>query len=115
MRVKHPIGTDGSLMWIQRAVNQRPKMIVKPSLSSIPRASGIEWLSPLANDDYAEYRDSDFLRRIGQDHLADSLATFWPERGPQWDALGRTDTGEVILVEAKAHIDENILAWLPSL
>jgi hypothetical protein len=106
MKVKQPIGTAGSLMWIQRAVNQRPKMIEKQILSSIPGATGIEWLSPLANDDYAEYRDSDFLHRIGQGHVADRLATFWPERGPQWDALGRTDTGEVILVEAKAHIDE---------
>lgn len=47
-----------------------------------------------------------FLQCIGHFDLAGALAAFWPPRGPQWDALGRTDTGDVILVEAKAHIDE---------
>lgn len=35
-----------------------------------------------------------------------ALASFWPRSGPQWDALGRTDTGEILLVEAKAHVGE---------
>jgi hypothetical protein len=34
------------------------------------------------------------------------LSGFWPVRGPQWDALGRTSRGERLLVEAKAHIPE---------
>src|SRR5262249_33913304 len=34
------------------------------------------------------------------------LSNFWPARGPVWDALARTSSGEVILVEAKAHIPE---------
>lgn len=75
-------------------------------LPSISGASQIEWRSPLSSDDFAEYRDRAFLDRIGHIDLADALAAYWPARGPQWDALGRTDTGEVILVEAKAHIDE---------
>ena len=33
---------------------------------------------------------------------------FWPARGPQWDALGRTSLGKVLLVEAKSHIPELI-------
>jgi hypothetical protein len=106
MRVPMPIGMDGSLKWIQRATNDQCKLIDKQLLSSLPRASRIEWRSPLASDGYAEYRDSGFLERIGHADLADRLAEFWPARGPQWDALGTTDTGEVILVEAKAHIDE---------
>jgi hypothetical protein len=59
-----------------------------------------------SDDEFAEYRDKAFLRRIAHLELADALASFWPARGPQWDALGRTDTNEIILVEAKAHIDE---------
>jgi hypothetical protein len=35
-----------------------------------------------------------------------ALSSFWPTRGPQWDALGRTSRGEFLLVEAKAHIPE---------
>lgn len=69
-------------------------------------ANAIDWLSPLTNDDYAEYRDAEFLHRIGEADLAPELAKFWPQRGPQWDALGRTDRGDLLLVEAKAHIAE---------
>jgi hypothetical protein len=43
---------------------------------------------------------------IGCENLTSALATFWPKRGPQWDALGRTDRGEILIVEAKAHISE---------
>jgi len=106
MRVKQPIGTRGSLKWIQRAVNGPIRLLDTQILSSIPRAARIEWLSPLSSDEFAEYRDRAFVEKIGHLVLADALAAFWPSRGPQWDALGRTDTGEVILVEAKAHIDE---------
>ena len=106
MRVKQPIGTRGSLKWIQCAVNRSYAVIDALLLPSIPEASEIEWRSPLSSDDFAEYRDRAFLERIGHVELADALAAYWPARGPQWDALGRTDTGEVILVEAKAHIDE---------
>jgi hypothetical protein len=34
------------------------------------------------------------------------LREFWPDRGPQWDALARSDKGHVLLIEAKAHIGE---------
>ena len=35
------------------------------------------------------------------------MHNFWPARGPQWDALGKTDNG-IILIEAKANIPEFI-------
>ena len=38
--------------------------------------------------------------------LLANLSKFCPNRGPQWDALGRSDKGDIVLVEAKAHIDE---------
>lgn len=43
---------------------------------------------------------------LGLDRLKDDLRKFWPSRGPQWDALGVTSDGKVILVEAKAHLSE---------
>ena len=102
MRVIQPAGQRGSLKWIQRAVNEA----LENPICAATRATGIDWLSPLASDDFAEYRDTAFLTRIGCGDLAAELAAFWPARGPQWDALGRTDRGDVLLIEAKAHVAE---------
>jgi len=66
----------------------------------------ITWVSPMKEDEYAEYRDGDFLKRLGLDELKVPLNHFWPEKGPQWDALGKGSNGEVFLVEAKANIPE---------
>jgi hypothetical protein len=106
MRVKQAIGVRGSLKWIQRAANDRNEEINKLILLSVPGAAQIGWLSPLSSDEFAEYRDESFLQLVGRAGLDGALSDFWPTRGPQWDALARTDTGEIVLVEAKAHIDE---------
>jgi hypothetical protein len=53
-----------------------------------------------------EYRDAEFLEQIGADQLASGLEEFWPNGGPQWDALATCDDGSVLLIEAKAHIGE---------
>lgn len=106
MRSVQPEGERGSLKWIQIAVEQRAPALNKSILEQLPNAEKIEWLSPLREDTFAEYRDDAFLMRLGLPHLADELRSFWPKRGPQWDALGRTDAGQVLLVEAKAHIGE---------
>lgn len=105
-RVAQPAGMRGSLKWIQRAVNDRPDALDAPLLAQLDGASRIEWRSPLAADDYAEYRDGDFLDRVLAGDLRADLAAFWPERGPQWDALARSDRGDILLVEAKAHVAE---------
>lgn len=72
----------------------------------------IRWVSPLAEDDYAEYCDAEFCRAVGLGDFVGELANFWPPGGPSWDALatisdsdGRIHPG-VILVEAKSHIPE---------
>jgi hypothetical protein len=106
MRVIQDPGTKGSLKWIQRAINDAPDHFDSRVCSELPGVAGIEWLSPLAGDGFAEYRDESFLDRIGHPELSAAFGDFWPRRGPQWDALGRTDVGEVVLVEAKAHIRE---------
>jgi hypothetical protein len=72
---------------------------------STPALGRIEWVSPLREDGFAEYRDASFLRRLDLDHLAYSLGEFWPRRGPQWDALGQA-AEKTILVEAKARLPE---------
>ena len=99
-RVIHPIGTRGSLKWIQRAVSHRQDLLQPPSLGSV------SWVSPLPDDDWAEYRDGSFLELVGHGGLSAELAAFWPRRGPQWDALGVLPGNGVLLVEAKAHLAE---------
>jgi hypothetical protein len=71
--------------------------------------SRVDWVSPVKPSGFAEYRDADFLGRVGQDHLAEALLKFWPENGPCWDALAMLhnpvlpDNKGVILLEAKSH------------
>lgn len=100
MRVPQPEGRKGSLMWLQRAVATHPGLLQPASLPPI------EWLSPRAEDGFAEYRDAAFLHLVGHGALAPALGAFWPRGGPQWDALGRAAGDAVILAEAKAHIGE---------
>lgn len=66
----------------------------------------IRWVSPLADDNFREYRDGAFLDKLGVRLDCVPLGEFWPSNGPCWDALGRTDGGQVILLEAKAHVGE---------
>ena len=106
MRVEQREGIRGSLKWIQRAVGERWSSLDGPIIRRIGGEPSISWLSPQAKDRYAEYRDSSFLRLIGHHSLASALDDYWPARGPQWDALGKTSRGDVVLVEAKAHVAE---------
>lgn len=105
-RLPQKPGSKGSLKWVQTLVNQHPAILntaIGDALGIEP--ASIEWRSPLAADDHAEYRDQGFLDALGINLPRHPLPAFWPDRGPQWDALARTSTG-VILVEAKAHIRE---------
>ena len=98
----------GSQKWIRLAVNNAPSIFNREvrAVCNIGPDKTITWVSPLMDDDYAEYRDEDFLNRLGITLSRRPLDTFWPHRGPQWDALGRTENGSVLLVEAKANILE---------
>ena len=98
----------GSLRWLREAVNAKSGMLDGSirQACGLPARTKIEWRSPLEKDDYAEYGDHDFLALLGLELEHRPLETFWPNRGPQWDALARADTGQIILVEAKANIPE---------
>lgn len=100
-RFPQPKGTRGSLRWLQHFVNDDPQ-----ALESAIGIGAICWHSPLADKEYAEYRDSAMLDLLGIELPRRSLPSFWPSRGPQWDALGRGPSGELVLVEAKAHVEE---------
>jgi hypothetical protein len=98
----------GSQRWLQVAVNRKPDLL----LSALrrcgavgPRAS-LRWHSPLEAEGFREYRDLPALERAGVQNLKVPLASFWPPRGPVWDAIATTSDGKPLFVEAKAHIPE---------
>lgn len=105
-RIPQPEGQRGSLKWIQKAVNEAWPSLNQPIADYLGSGQSIEWRSPLDDDDYAEYRDGGFLDLLGLSELRPKLSEFWPARGPQWDALGVSSSGTILLVEAKAHIAE---------
>lgn len=96
--------------WIQEVVNNKPLLLDNPIKKFIgaDKKNNIGWLSPKAEDAYAEYRDQAFLDILGIKLTKTKLKDFWPARGPQWDALGRLKNKAYFIVEAKAHIQEII-------
>jgi hypothetical protein len=108
MRVPGKTDVKGSERWIRRMVNEfSSEFAVKVQMqSNIEVGDGIDWRSPLSQDNHAEYRDKDFLQLLDLSPIRRALEEFWPARGPQWDALGVTNKGEPVLVEAKGNLKE---------
>ena len=80
------MATKGSQKWIQILVNQKTDFLnnqIKTSLS-LPVNEEIHWRSPLAIDNYIEYKDEGFLDALGIQHLKSKFADFWPTSGPRW-------------------------------
>jgi len=96
--------SHGSLKNLQVAINKKKKYLDCEISKVVGKNMNINWKSPLKSDDYAEYRDGDFLIKLGILNKY-PLSNFWPDKGPQWDALG-VSGDEIILVEAKANIPE---------
>jgi hypothetical protein len=109
-RIERDRALRGSQKWLQILVNECPERIdrvLAPTLG-LAQSERVRWLSPLKDDNYAEYRDREFIARLGIALERIPLASFWPGFGPAWDALAKTDRGDLILVEAKAHISEMV-------
>ena len=106
-RYPQKYNSHGSLKNLQVAINVKKKYLDYEISKVIRKKMNIDWKSPLKADDYAEYRDKDFLMRLGisVNKMKYPLSDFWPDNGPQWDALGISGN-EIILVEAKANISE---------
>ena len=95
----------GSLKDIQVLVNKKSDLINIELRKRFKYDITVNWVSPIKNDKYSEYRDDDFLKILGINKLNIPLNNFWPKRGPQWDALGKSNNKYFIL-EAKANIPE---------
>jgi len=107
-RIPQGPAVKGSQKWIQKLVNEKPDILNSRISAQLnfPDTDTITWLSPIAEDGYAEYRDQAFLDLLNVKLPNVSLSDFWPSRGPVWDGLGRSETGKAFLVEAKSHISE---------
>jgi len=106
-RIPQVSNGKGSLKDIQKLINDNVLLLdtlIKQQFKEL-RAKNIEWKSPIKSDDYAEYRDTDFIKKLWI-KIKIPLSSFWPTRGPQWDGLGRTSENEIFLIEAKANIPE---------
>ncbi|SNT28699.1 hypothetical protein SAMN05421640_3196 [Ekhidna lutea] len=103
-RIKQKSDGKGSLRDIQILINHHPEFLNNELSKQFPKLKEFEWLSPIKEDEFAEYRDENFIQKIGV-QPTHPLKEFWPSRGPQWDALGKSGSSP-ILVEAKANIPE---------
>lgn len=105
-----PAVTTRSEHWLREMVNVHTSTLD----TAIAQAFGwsittkIKWVSPIAKDGYAEYYDDSFLQQLGLSNLTVPLSQFWPRSGPRWDGLAKADENKVILVEAKAYVEEGV-------
>lgn len=100
----------GSQRWLQIAMNRRPELLDEPlrAAAKLPGDAAITWLSPVESERFVEYCDQPTFDRLGIKLQKRPLDDFWPARGPRWDGLARASTGDVFLLEAKAHIGEMV-------
>jgi len=103
----------GSQRQLQTYVNYRRDEFSQKVLASLASSLGpgaeLNWVSPLEEDHFNEYRDGEFLEKLGLGSHEARLKQFWPLRGPCWDALAIVegiDPHGVVLVEAKSHASE---------
>jgi hypothetical protein len=98
--------SKGSQKWIQKLINEKPQILdaLVRQNKFITEKDDIKWLSPREDDSYAEYRDEACLKLLNITLKDYPLNDFWPKNGPQWDALGKSTSGKLFLVEAKSHI-----------
>jgi len=109
-RRTRPKSTRRSEHWLRLTVNDHSDLLNNEIIRTFKWDTNtcINWLSPVKEDAYAEYYDESFLQRLGVTALQEPLSNFWPSSGPRWDGLGKTNCGKLILVEAKAYIEEAI-------
>ena len=58
-RIPQHLAAKGSQKWIQKLVNEKPDLLNSPLITQLDLADTekITWLSPTADDEYAEYQD----------------------------------------------------------
>jgi hypothetical protein len=109
------LAARGSQKWLQLLVKEYKPIFFREIVREMPQLNlnnnQIEWLSPLEKDNYCEYSDGAFIEQLRVKLNYTPLVDFWPNRGPVWDGLARTEKGDLLLFEAKSHIGE-LLSFL---
>lgn len=101
--------THGSQKDLQILANQHQDILNHELSKILNKTIKLEWLSPLKDDDYAEYVDQDFINRLDiNSRIIKPLNDFWPNGGANWDGLAK-DNETFFLIEAKAHISEQMI------
>lgn len=101
--------THGSQKDLQILANQHQDILNHELSKILNKTIKLEWLSPLKDDDYAEYVDQDFINRLDiNSRITKPLNDFWPNGGANWDGLAK-DNETFFLIEAKAHISEQMI------
>ena len=85
-RHPQPAGSRGSQLWLQRLVNDHPGLL-DDALASGGANMSVTWVSPLREDQYAEYRDGSVLLSLGVELARRPLTSFWPAHR---SAVGRS-------------------------
>lgn len=101
--------THGSQKDLQILANQHQDILNHELSKILNKTIKLEWLSPLKDDDYAEYVDQNFINRLDiNSRIIKPLNDFWPNGGANWDGLAK-DNETIFLIEAKAHISEQMI------
>lgn len=93
-------GEKGSKFWMQTLVLMCEEYLLNEIKCQLPQINTIIWQSPIAKNNYKELKTKDIIGIKGAN------LEFWTDNGPWWDAVGITNDDSIILVEAKAHIQE---------
>lgn len=108
------IAFKGSQLQTQLYVNAATSAVDAAVLTALGLSSAhqIEWVSPIAPSEFAEFSDRRFLEALRRDELVHKLKEFWPRGGPRWDALAIVTQPDgssgVLLAEGKSYPEEMI-------
>ena len=100
---KDEFAWHGSKLCLQLCVNNSRK---KEILDSLIGVGELKWFSPLATENFKEYHLVDFAQNHPEIFSSNVNWQRLSKIKAQWDAIGVTDDGTLILVEAKAHVKE---------
>ena len=94
----------GSKYWMQEIVNTK---FLRKELENKLGVNSLEWISPLENESYDEYKLTEEKLKKKIPSLKDVDFSFWPKNGPEWDAIALSEDGsELYLFEAKSYEKE---------
>ncbi|WP_238860172.1 hypothetical protein [Clostridium sp. YIM B02569] len=102
-------GKKGSKYWMQLLANlEGGKGLTKEIQKKDSTIGNITWISPLKEYNYEEYKLNNNSPNLSVLGICKKDMDFWPAGQPQWDAIGfvESEPKTIILVEAKAHLDE---------